>query len=80
MPWGDLEVVQPDRECGSRPEPAAWGDRTTRTLNVLTSPPGGGFAPAATFPVGLDDLKIAPGHAVLTLGGAPMTASIESVS
>jgi len=58
----------------------AWGDRTTRTLNVLTSPPGGGFGPAATFPVGLDDLKIAPGHAVLTLGGAPMMASIENVS
>ena len=58
----------------------AWGDRTTRTLNMLTSPPGGGFGPAATFPVGLDDLKIAPGHAVLTLGGAPMTASIENVS
>ena len=28
----------------------AWQDRTTQTLNVLTSPPGGGFGPAATFP------------------------------
>jgi hypothetical protein len=39
----------------------AWEDSTTQTLNVLTSPPGGGFAPAATFPgvLALGDLKIA---------------------
>ena len=40
---------------------------------------GGGFAPAATFPgvPALSDLKIAPGHAVLTFGppafGPPST-------
>jgi hypothetical protein len=42
----------------------AWEDSTTQTLNVLTSPPGGGFAPAATFP-GVLDLYATDG---LTLG------------
>jgi hypothetical protein len=27
----------------------AWADATTRTLTTLTSPPGGGFGPPATF-------------------------------
>jgi hypothetical protein len=61
----------------------AWEDRTTSTLNVLTSPPGGGFGPATTFPGVLGDLKIAPGHAVLTLApnsSAPMSVSSEQVS
>ena len=63
----------------------AWQDRTTQTLNVLTSPPGGGFGPAATFPgvLALGGLKIAPGHAVLTFAqccGAPMSVSSEQVS
>jgi hypothetical protein len=64
----------------------AWEDSTTHTLNVLTSPPGGGFAPAATFPgvAALGDLKIAPGHAVLTFAPAsssePMSVSTEPVS
>jgi hypothetical protein len=68
----------------------AWDDSTTQTLNVLTSPPGGGFAPAATFPgvPALRDLKIAPGHAVLTFGPPvidatstqPMSISSEPVS
>jgi hypothetical protein len=64
----------------------AWEDSTTQTLNVLTSPPGGGFAPAATFPgvSALGDLKIAPGHAVLTFAPAsssePMSVSSEPVS
>jgi hypothetical protein len=63
----------------------AWQDRTTHTLNVLTSPPGGGFAPAATFPsLALGDLKIAPGHAVLTFeagsSSEPMKVSSEQVS
>jgi hypothetical protein len=47
----------------------AWTDGTTRTLNVLTSPPGGGFGPAVTLApnVGqINNLQIAPGHAVLT--------------
>jgi hypothetical protein len=59
-----------------------WQDRTTHTLNVLTSPPGGGFGPAATFPDVLGDLKIAPGHAVLTFANssAPMSVSSEQVS
>lgn len=61
----------------------AWQDRTTQTVNVRTSPPGGGFGPAATFPGVLGDLKIAPGHAVLTYApccGAPMSVSSEHVS
>ncbi len=47
----------------------AEDDGTTRTLNVLTSPPGGGFGPAVTLApnVGqINGLQIAPGHAVLT--------------
>ena len=47
----------------------AWADMTTRTLNVLTSPPGGGFGPAVTLAPNVDhinNLQIAPGHAVLT--------------
>ena len=47
----------------------AWTDGTTRTLNVVTSPPGGGFGPAVTLPPGatqINGLQIAPGHAVLT--------------
>lgn len=47
----------------------AWADMTTRTLNVLTSPPGGGFGPAVTLAPNVDyvnSLQIAPGHAVLT--------------
>jgi hypothetical protein len=61
----------------------AWEDRTTQILNVLTSPPGGGFGPAATFPGAPGDLNIAPGHAVLTLApccSAPMEVSGEQVS
>jgi len=63
----------------------AWQDRTTQILNVRTSPPGGGFGPAATFSgvLALGDLKIAPGHAVLTFGqccGAPMSVSSEPVN
>jgi len=64
----------------------AWQDSTTSTLNVLTSAPGGGFGPAATFPgvAALGDLKIAPGHAVLTFApgssSGPMKVSGESVS
>ena len=67
----------------------AWQDRTTQslnttpTLNVVTSPPGGGFGPAATFPGALGDLKIAPGHAVLTFApccSSSMMASSEQVS
>jgi hypothetical protein len=61
----------------------AWHDRTTQTLNVLTSPPGGGFGPAATFPGVLGALKIAPGHAVLTFApccSAPISVSSEQVS
>jgi hypothetical protein len=47
----------------------AWAGMTTRTLNVLTSPPGGGFGPAVTLAPNVDhinNLRIAPGHAVLT--------------
>lgn len=64
----------------------AWEDSATQTLNVLTNPPGGGFAPAATFQgvAVLGDLKIAPGHAVLTFApgsfGGPMKVSSEPVS
>jgi len=47
----------------------AWTDGTTRTLNALTSPPGGGFGPAVTLAPNvsqINGLQIAPGHAVLT--------------
>jgi hypothetical protein len=63
----------------------AWQDRTTQTLNVRTSPPGGGFGPPTTFPgvLSLGGVKIAPGHAVLTVArccGAPMAVSSEQVN
>ena len=46
----------------------AWTDQTTRTLNVLTSPLGGGFGPATSFPNvnQINQLVTAPGHAALT--------------
>ena len=47
----------------------AWADMTTRTVNVLTSPPGGGFGPTVALAPNVDhinNLQIAPGHAVLT--------------
>jgi hypothetical protein len=95
--WGPpaLLSVPGDNAAGSRAVAdtagtfvVAWEDHatsTTSTVNVLTSPPGGGFGPAATFPGVLGDLKIAPGHAVLTFGplfnsGAPMSVSTEPVS
>jgi hypothetical protein len=63
---------------------ATWLDNASRTLNVLTSPPGGGFGPATTFTVSASgDLKIAPGHAVLSFRSvpiAPMSTSSERVS
>ena len=46
----------------------AYADVTTDTVTVLTSPPGGGFGPAATFPDSIfeiDNLNIAPGRATL---------------
>lgn len=56
----------------------AWSDTTAGTLNLLTSPPGGSFGPATTFSAGtLGDIKIAPGHAVVTFGTA---VSSEPVS
>ena len=62
----------------------AWTDSTTRTVNVLTSPPGSGFGPAATFtPATLGDVAIAPGHAVLSFASAPsapMSITGEPVS
>jgi len=59
---------------------ASWVDNTTG-LTVLTSPPGGGFGPATTFPEAFGDLKIAPGYAVLSFGAAAsMSISTEPVS
>jgi hypothetical protein len=90
--WPPLLSVPGDDAAGSRAVAdtagtfvVAWEDRTIQTLNVLTSPPGGGFGPAATFPgvLALGDLKIAPGHAVLTFApnsSAPMSVSSEPVS
>ncbi len=93
--WGPpaLLSVPGDATTGSRAVAdtagtfvVAWEDRTTQTLNVLTSPPGGGFGPAATFPgvAALGDLKIAPGHAVVTFtpvtSSGPMKVSSEPVS
>jgi len=60
----------------------SWLDTTTGgALTVLTSPPGGGFGPATTFPEAFGDLKIAPGYAVLSFGAAAsMSISTEPVS
>jgi hypothetical protein len=58
----------------------SWLDKTTGVLTVLTSPPGGGFGPGTTFPGAFGDLAIAPGHAVLSFGSAPMSISTEPVS
>ena len=61
----------------------SWLDKTTGALTVLTSPPGGGFGPATTFPGAFGDLAIAPGHAVLSFGSNPgpsMSISTEPVS
>ena len=59
----------------------SWLDTTTRALTVLTSPPGSGFGPGTTFPASaFGDLTIAPGHAVLSFGSAPMSISTEPVS
>src|SRR6516162_3019045 len=58
----------------------SWVDNTTGALTVLTSPPGGGFGPATTFTGAFGDLTIAPGHAVLSFGSAPMSISTEPVS
>ena len=51
-----------------------WTDGTTRTLNALTSPPGGGFGPAVTLAPnvgqinGLQD-RLGSCRADLQLGG-----------
>jgi len=61
----------------------SWLDTTTGALTVLTSPPGGGFGPGTTFAGAFGDLKIAPGHAVLSFGSNPgpsMSISTEPVS
>ena len=58
----------------------AWTDGTTRTLNALTSPPGGGFGPAVTLApnVGqINGLQIAPGHAVLTFNSVVTTEPVS---
>jgi hypothetical protein len=50
----------------------AWGDSTAQTLSVITSPPGGGFGPPATFGApAINDLALAAGHAVLSFRPAP---------
>ena len=57
-----------------------WTDGTTRTLNALTSPPGGGFGPAVTLApnVGqINGLQIAPGHAVLTFNSVVTTEPVS---
>ena len=38
----------------------AWTDGTTRTLNALTSPPGGGFGPAVTLAPNVGQIKRPP--------------------
>ena len=58
----------------------AWTDGTTRTLNALTSPPGGGFGPAVTLAPNVDQinsLQIAPGHAVLTFNSVVTTEPVS---
>lgn len=63
---------------------ASWLDSTKGALNVLTGPFGSGFGPATTFSISaFGDLKIAPGHAVLSFRPvpiAPMSISGEPVS
>jgi hypothetical protein len=46
---------------------------------VLTSPPGGGFGPATSFPsVGqINQLVIAPGHAALTFNSVVTTEPVS---
>ena len=58
----------------------AWTDGTTRTLNTLTSPPGGGFGPATTLAPNvtqINGLQIAPGHAVLTFNSVVTTEPVS---
>ena len=58
----------------------AWTDGTTRTLNALTSPPGGGFGPAITLAPNvsqINGLQIAPGHAVLTFNSVVTTEPVS---
>ena len=57
----------------------AWTDMTTRTVNVLTSPPGGGFGPATSFPnvSQINQLVIAPGHAALTFNSVVTTEPVS---
>ena len=85
--WGLAAVLSVPGDAGYRPRAVAdaagtfvvaWSDTTAGTLNLLTSPPGGSFGPATTFSAGtLGDIKIAPGHAVVTFGTA---VSSEPVS
>jgi hypothetical protein len=47
---------------------------------VLTIPPGGGFGPAVTVAPNVDhinDLQIAPGHAVLTFNSVVTSESVS---
>lgn len=58
----------------------AWTDGTTRTLNALTSPPGGGFGPAITLAPNvsqINGLQIAPGHAALTFNSVVTTEAVS---
>ncbi len=92
--WGAPTVLSVPGDNAITPRAAAdtagtfvvgWADSTTNTLSVLTSPPGGGFGPAAAFTAAaISDLKIAPGHAVLSIKPviptAPLGISSEPVS
>ncbi len=89
--WSTPAVLSVPGDAAASPHVAAdaagtsvvsWLDTTTRTVNVLTSPPGGGFGPATTFTATASgDLEIAPGHAVLSFGPvAAMSISTEPVS
>ena len=76
--WGPAAVLSVPGDAGYRPRAVAdaagtfivaWSDLTAGTLNLLTSPPRGSFGPATIFTAGtLGDIKIAPGHAVVTFG------------
>jgi hypothetical protein len=79
--WSTPAALSAPGDAASSPHVAAdpagtfvvsWLDTTTLALNVLTSPPGSGFAPGTTFTASASgDLKIAPGHAVLSFRSAP---------
>ena len=68
VPPRDEALPEEDPRKGATPRPRL-GRHDYPDLNVLTSPPGGGFGPPVALAPNVDhinNLRIAPGHAVLT--------------